>query len=459
MGTRKSESGRSGRRSIRRLGEWLCGIVFAAAMACGGLCGPAAAQGVAEPAGMKTYPSPYYIVHSDLDQDRVNEALLRMTRMAEEYHERTKEFSGVIRTKFPFFLFKRAEDYYAAGAPLGSAGVFMVRGNDARLMAIAGDDTGKSIWHVVQHEGFHQFAHAVIGGELPVWLNEGLAEYFGEGLYTGDGFVTGVLPPNRVKRIQAEITGKRFRSIEKMMLMSNQAWNMQLDITNYDMAWSMAHFLAQGDDGKYQAAFAGFVRDIGARKTWDRAWEARFGSAEGFEKQWSAWWLALDADTATKDLYVKAAVATLTSFIGRAAAEKQTFDNWDEFLRNVKAGAVKVPKDDWLPPGLLASAAEWVGHVGKDVKFEIGRDPKTPQVAAVLGDGTKVVGVFNSRIKSGPGKVTLTIDDMAMRLVKIKELLADGKKIPARAMLQDAIKRNPTSPLLAEARKLLPQTF
>ena len=52
-------------------------------------------------------------------------------------------------------------------------------------MAFAGEHITAYTWHTVQHEGFHQFAHAVIGGDIPTWLNEGLAEYFGEALFTG----------------------------------------------------------------------------------------------------------------------------------------------------------------------------------------------------------------------------------------------------------------------------------
>jgi Protein of unknown function (DUF1570) len=446
--------------SFLTIGRSLFLLVFLA-LAVGPSLSPHAAAQVQrpQPAGMQTYPSPYYIVHSDLDLDRTNEAILRMTRMAEEYHERTKEFSGVIRTKFPFFLFKNEEDYYAAGAPPGSAGVFMVDGNGARLMAIAGDETKRFTWHVVQHEGFHQFAHAVIGGELPPWLNEGLAEYFGEGLFTGDGFVTGLLPPHRVRDIQAEINNKAFRSMENMMLMTQDGWNGRLLHTNYDMAWSMAHFLAHGDNGKYQAAFAGFVKDIGRQVNWQRAWQARFGSAEGFEKQWSAWWLGLDPDTASKQLYLKATVEMLTSILGRATMEKQTFDNWEEFSSAIKAQTVKIPKVDWLPPSLLTSAAELAERAGSGIKFEIGHDRQAPQITAVLEDGSKLVGVFNPRIKAGPGRVTITIDDMAVQLTKVKALLEEGKKPEARAILQDAMKRNPKSELIAEARKLLPQTL
>ena len=45
-----------------------------------------------------------------------------------------------------------------------------------------------------------KFAHATIGHKLPPWLDEGLAEYFGEAIFTGDGYVDGAIPPWRAKR-------------------------------------------------------------------------------------------------------------------------------------------------------------------------------------------------------------------------------------------------------------------
>ena len=102
---------------------------------------------------MQVFPTKYYIIHSDLPLDDVKEAVLRMTRMAEEYHARTQGFSGDIRERMPFFLFKNADEYYKAGGLPGSAGVF--NPNDKSLMAIAGEDTQGQVWHIVQHEGFH----------------------------------------------------------------------------------------------------------------------------------------------------------------------------------------------------------------------------------------------------------------------------------------------------------------
>jgi hypothetical protein len=407
-------------------------------------------------ASLTHYTSPYYDVYSDLEPERVQEAILRMTRMAEEYHARTSEFSGVIRTKFPFYLFKSPEDYYAAGGLPGSAGVFMVRGGEAKLMAIAGEKNSSFTWHVVQHEGFHQFANAVIGGDLPAWLNEGLAEYFGEGIYTGDGMVTGLVSPRRCKHVQESIRNHRFKSIQSMMLLSLRQWNNELDGQNYDMAWSMVHFLAHGDNGKYQAAFSSFVREIGQHRAWDKAWEDNFGSADGFEKRWNEWWLAQDP-WVTKDLYVKATISTMASYVGRAAVQKQTFDNLDEFTQAAKAGTIKIAKDDWLPPTLITSMLSIKDQLGNDIKYELGKDARTPQVIATLPDETRVVASYNRMVRSGPGRVTVVIDDLAPVMAKAKTLIADKKKADAKTMLIDALKRNPKSPKAEEARKLLVQ--
>ena len=73
-----------------------------------------------------------------------------------------------------------------------------------------------------------------------------------------------------------------------------------------------------------------------------------------------------------------------------------------------------------------------------------------------MADGTRLVATF---VRAGAKRVVTSIDDLAPVMAKVKGLIGEKKKGEAKAMLQDAIKRNPTSPLVAEARKLLPQTM
>lgn len=411
------------------------------------------------PGTMQVYQTKYYIIHTDLGIDDVKEAVIRMTRMAEEYHRRTQGFSGEIRERLPFYLFRTADEYYSSGGLPGSAGVFMVDSRGARLMAIAGDETKGSTWHTVQHEGFHQFAHAVIRGELPTWVNEGIAEYFGESLFTGDAFVTGIIPPSRLKRVQAEIRGNRFKSIKDMMLLSHQEWNSEMRIENYDQAWSMVHFLAQGEDGRYQTAFVNFMKLIGRGTPWPNAWMQTFGSAAEFEERWKNYWLNLPPNP-TSDLYVQAATEVFTSFIARARAQKQTFDNFEEFINDAKSGSVKTGDtiDEWLPPKLLEDAANGATDRAP-VKWKIEPLPatKSSQLVATLDDGLRMVGTYTI-VRGVATNISVDVDDTAKIIKQAQELIDGGKKDQAKQLLQGALRAHPKSPLAEDARKLIAQT-
>src|SRR5438045_8678589 len=84
-------------------------------------------------AEMPRYETKYYILYTDVPPEQAQEAALRMSRMAEEYHNRTRDFSGAVRTKFPFYLFQHREDYLAAGGLTGTQGMF----NGTALYAVA----------------------------------------------------------------------------------------------------------------------------------------------------------------------------------------------------------------------------------------------------------------------------------------------------------------------------------
>lgn len=410
------------------------------------------------PGTMQIYQTKYYVIHSDLGVDDVKEAVIRMTRMAEEYHRRTQGFSGEIRDRLPFYLFRTSEEYYSSGGLPGSAGVFIIDRNGARLMAIAGTETKGTTWHTVQHEGFHQFAHAVIRGDLPPWVNEGIAEYFGESIFTGDAFVTGIIPPYRLKRVQAEIQGNRFKSIKNMMLLSHQDWNSEMQIENYDQAWSMVHFLAQGENGRYQEAFVNFMKLIGRGTPWQNSWLQTFGSTGDFEQRWKNYWLNLPPNP-TSDLYAQAVTEIFTSFIARARAQKQTFDSFQEFLNDARDGSVKTGGtiDEWLPPKLLQEAAAAADRAPVQWKIEPLPATKSSQLVATLDDGLRMVGTYNI-IRGLPTNVSVEVDDTSNIIKQAQALITDHKKDQAKQLLQGALRTHPKSPLADDARKLIAQT-
>ena len=334
------------------------------------------------------------MIHTDLVGDDLREAELRMTKMAEEYKKRTEGFSGTIGHKFPFFLFRNLHDYHAAGGMQGTAGVF--NPNTDTLMAFADDRTTSYTWNVIQHEGFHQFARSVIGGELPIWVNEGMAEYFGEGIFTGDGFITGYIPPKRLAHVKEQLEGQKLKPIKDMMLLNHARWNAEMRQENYDQAWTMVQFLAHAENGKYQGAFVGFMRAIAIGQQWDTAWLNNFGSAEGFEKKWSEYWLKMDEDP-TADLYARAATETITGVLGRVTAQKQKFESFDQLLQAVKSNEIRIDDRDWLPPRLIVSAfARSLKMQEQGTKFELlpAQGARMPMILCTMADGRKITGKF-----------------------------------------------------------------
>ncbi len=352
------------------------------------------AGGQAKPAELRTYETRYYVIHTDVGREAAREAELRLSRMAEEYHRRTRDFSGEIRKKFPFYLFTHEADYHAAGGHPTSAGEYDPNAQSLKTFT-GGAEPNLATWHTVQHEGFHQFADHVIGRNLPIWANEGLAEYFGEALFTGDGFVAGVDPPWRMKRVRAELGDNRFMPLRELLGLSHKQWNAQLSTTNYDHAWTLVHFLVHGRRGSRQAALSDFIRDTTAGAPSTIAWKKHLGDIDQFEAEWRAYWTNLPDDP-TIDLYAEATLRTLTSFLARATARRQRFESFDAFIAAAEKGELKSTDTDWLPPALLKDALTRTAEMQKiGGRFTLVTDaPRTPRLFFLDTDGEEMMGRF-----------------------------------------------------------------
>lgn len=405
-------------------------------------------------AALQIYETRYYVIHTDLSEEDARETIIRMTRMFEEYRYRTAGFSGEINWRFPFYLYRNKQNYLAAGGPPGSGGAF----TGDKLMAFAGGRVTGHTWAVVQHEGFHQFANGVIRGDLPTWLNEGLAEYFGEAVFTGDSFVSGLIPPNRLARLRGEIKNHRLKSIQGLMQIGHAEWNRKISIENYDQAWSIVHFLVHAQDPKFTTnEFVQFITDLGRGERWQTAWHQTFGDAGGFEQHWRDWWLSLPADP-TADRYVQAAAQTFASYLARATIQKQRFDTFDEFSSAACQQTVRTGRtiDDWLPARLLMETAENAKNT--DVQWSLKRVASDRgRVQAICPDGVRIVTIYAIQ-SSQPPKITTDFDDTALVVDRARSLIASGKLEEARKILLQSLQSHPNSPLAEEARKLIRQT-
>lgn len=364
---------------------------------------------------LKVHRSTYYDIHTDLGEAVIREAMLRSNLMVREYSQRTRGFAGRLTRRLPLYLFSDPKDYAAAGALPGSVGTFQAGPNgDGKLLVLVGAQPTEQTWRTLQHEGFHQFVHAVIGGEMPVWVNEGLAEYFGEGLFTGDDYITGVVHPGRLRELKLLLEKNKVRPLAEIMSTGLDEWNSSLSAVNYTQAWSMVHFLAHGSE-RYEQAFDAFIRDVSRGQSWEQAWKAAFGTdVRAFEKRWRAYWQQLSSDHSA-DLYRKAVVLTMTGFYGRALSQQQRFGSFEEFLEAARAGQLKAHREDWLPPSLLERDLPLVERVG--VWW---LNPRSPHALHCrISEAEVLTGTFEiSRGRIKPGSVRVSAAQVGAAAVR-----------------------------------------
>lgn len=314
------------------------------------------------PATFRTHQTKYYTIYSDLGDDVIREADMRITALAEEYHARTKHFSGRITERLPFYLFSNRDDYLAAGGLPKSTGVY--RGDV--LMAVVPLENPARTWQIVQHEGFHQFVDRVIGGDIPVWVNEGMAEYFEEGVYTGQTFYSGLAPKWKIEFVQNMIRTSRYRPFDDMLQLHRRTWNHEMSGENYKQAWSMVHFLAHGGGPQVRAAFDTFLVEVGKRgKDWQRAWiDSRLGPGTAqFEQMWRDYWLALDPEVDT-ERFAEAAVEAFALTALRAHAAGAELGTFAQFRQGLLRGELGLTREHSYPLGMAIQFLPMLDQLG-----------------------------------------------------------------------------------------------
>ncbi len=295
------------------------------------------------PARFRVLQTPYYTLTTDLPPEDSQEAVLRLSRLAEEYAERTKGFGGRMPAKMPIFLFLEKQDYVGAGAPPDSMGYFVIdprEGKNTRLLVYAGDRADPRRWQIIQAKGFHQFARAAVGN-LPAWVERGLGEYFGDAIWTGDSYVGGIIHPGRLKLLRPLMTEGRLLALTDLLRLRSEQWDLVNASNNYHHGWALTHFMAHGDNGKYQTGFATYVRAGGRQIPWEKAWVDAFGAPDKFEPKFAKWWNDLPEDP-TAALYTRATLSTFASFVARAHAQQKSYRTIEDLAAAVKVGELRL---------------------------------------------------------------------------------------------------------------------
>ncbi len=353
-------------------------------------------------------PSRHYAIRSDLDRAQTARFASLLDTMYGEYTARLEHMPRRRADVMAVYMFERQQDYlntlrsrFGIDAT-GSAGMFFVSPNGAGLAFFAGSVPEEQVRHVVQHEGFHQVAWSWFGNDLPIWVNEGMAEFFGMAEILGPDVIIGQVDGTSLRSVQESIRAKSYLPLGTMLNMSHESWGANVRggdaRLQYDQAWSMIQFLAYGDGGKYQGPFNQYLSLLNSGVPSLQAFGRAFGATDdamltAFEARWKDFAVAQRASSFTEAMRGATFMAAGLQWLHGKGVDPKTIDALrtalveDEFKQKVRGhGADRELRASdpslWaIPDDAQTKEAQWTAVSAK------GKKRKKPKGATAWDDG------------------------------------------------------------------------
>jgi hypothetical protein len=264
----------------------------------------------------------------------------QIERMYDHSSARLSDFAPPHDRKFEVYLYRTRQQYLdLVGAGLmNTGGIFMPSRN---LLAAFLEGQGRdSLRRTLQHEAFHQFALTTIGPRLPVWLNEGLAQVFEEGLWVGNEFHLEQVPPRRLRQLQQDMRDRRLMPFRQFLVISDADWNKDLrnatiGAARYNQAWAMTHFLVFAADEnnpdvpRYRTRLTQMLKLIhNGEKAGDAFVHAFSSNIDGFQDNFIEYARALQPTQDATIIEHQGILADLLILLGK---EGKRFDSVESF--------------------------------------------------------------------------------------------------------------------------------
>jgi tetratricopeptide (TPR) repeat protein len=137
-----------------------------------------------------------------------------------------------------------------------------------------GDETWDNPYLIV----FHEYVHVVLRlnfSSLPAWLNEGLAEFWGNAIVEGDRVYEGRYVPYHLRTLR-ERTPMSLRALFAVTHGSPEASEQNRATLFYAQSWALVHYLVLGSDER-QGQINRFAALLQANRPADEAAKEAFG--------------------------------------------------------------------------------------------------------------------------------------------------------------------------------------
>lgn len=260
---------------------------------------------------LKVYASRHYHIHTNLTKAETVPFGRHMDAIYDQYAKRFADYASTAQAGklMPLYLFRTQQQYndFLAQHGIkaeGSGGMFFVTHRLEGLATWAGDTRRSRTFATLQHEGFHQFAWYHLGPNLPVWMNEGLAQYFEDAVIIDRGMELGLADPHRIEMVREALMTRNAVAIDELLRLNSTQWSSALraDASRsgllYAQSWSLVYFMIHGEDGQYRRPFETYLRLLSEGSTHDRAFRFAFNvnDVKALEAQWRRFALAQQAE-------------------------------------------------------------------------------------------------------------------------------------------------------------------
>ncbi|MGB0766236.1 MAG: peptidase MA family metallohydrolase [Phycisphaeraceae bacterium] len=259
---------------------------------------------------LTVFRTEHYRIFTNLSKAETIPFGRHMDALFEQYERRFRGLGDQPIERMPLYLFETEQQYdrFLQEHDIDashSGGMFFVTHRLHGLATWTDARSRRKTFEVLQHEGFHQFAWHAIGPSLPVWLNEGLAQYFEQAVLDEDGRMTlGLTSRPRIERVRLALQQNDALPIDTLTRVTAAQWAGVLrrspECANllYAQSWSLAYFLIHGEDGKHQPALIDYLKQLSRGERADDAYFMAFGSdgLQSLAEQWRAFALTQRAD-------------------------------------------------------------------------------------------------------------------------------------------------------------------
>jgi hypothetical protein len=248
---------------------------------------------------LTVYRSKHYRIHTPLSRDEV----LPYARHADElYRQYDARFGTLVAAPvepMSLYLFQTEQQYdrFLQEHDIDathSGGMFFVTHKLRGLATWAEAGNRRRTFEVLQHEGFHQFAWHTFGPDLPVWLNEGLAQYFESAVIRDGKMSLGMVRRPRIEKVRAAIREGDALPLDQLMAITGEQWSEQLRDDpghaglHYAQSWSIVFYLIHGDGGKHKQQLTDYLKRLSQGDTHADAQLMAFGrnGMRALEQDW-----------------------------------------------------------------------------------------------------------------------------------------------------------------------------